>query len=108
MATRVLQIQAKRFYVDVKENRRGRFIKLAEVAAGRRKNRILLPMSIVAEFRDKLAELQLTNDALGQYNFSFVALTFLFLSILLRWHLLANAKKNKKNARNSIPDKHFA
>lgn len=65
LATRVLQIQAKRFYVDVKENRRGRFIKLAEVAAGRRKNRIILPMSIVVEFRDRLTEFHQTNEALG-------------------------------------------
>lgn len=28
----MLQIQSKRFYLDVKQNRRGRFIKVAEVA----------------------------------------------------------------------------
>lgn len=27
----MLQIQSKRFYLDVKQNRRGRFIKVAEV-----------------------------------------------------------------------------
>jgi len=31
LASRTLQIQAKRFYLDVKENRRGRFLKIAEV-----------------------------------------------------------------------------
>ena len=31
LATRTLQIQSKRFYLDVKENRRGRFLKIAEV-----------------------------------------------------------------------------
>lgn len=31
LATRTLQIQSKRFYLDVKQNRRGRFIKIAEV-----------------------------------------------------------------------------
>ena len=31
LLTKTLQIQSKRFYLDVKENRRGRFIKLAEV-----------------------------------------------------------------------------
>ena len=31
LATRQVQIQSKRFYLDVKENRRGRFIKFAEV-----------------------------------------------------------------------------
>ena len=31
LATKMLQIQHKRFYLDVKQNRRGRFIKVAEV-----------------------------------------------------------------------------
>ena len=31
LASRTLQIQSKRFYLDVKENRRGRFLKIAEV-----------------------------------------------------------------------------
>ena len=31
LATRQVQIQSKRFYLDVKENKRGRFIKFAEV-----------------------------------------------------------------------------
>lgn len=31
LATKMLQIQSKRFYLDVKQNRRGRFIKVAEV-----------------------------------------------------------------------------
>ncbi|OWA51010.1 putative Transcriptional activator protein Pur-alpha [Hypsibius exemplaris] len=65
LATKVLNIQAKRFYVDVKENQRGRFIKLAEVAAGRRKNRIIFPMSITAEFRDRLTEFQQASDQIG-------------------------------------------
>ena len=31
----MLQIQSKRFYIDVKQNRRGRFVKIAEVSAAR-------------------------------------------------------------------------
>lgn len=31
LATKMLQIQSKRFYLDVKQNWRGRFIKIAEV-----------------------------------------------------------------------------
>lgn len=34
LATKMLQIQSKRFYLDVKQNRRGRFIKVAEVSCG--------------------------------------------------------------------------
>lgn len=33
LASKMLQIQSKRFYLDVKQNRRGRFIKVAEVSA---------------------------------------------------------------------------
>jgi len=31
LASKILQIQAKKFFLDVKENRRGRFIKISEV-----------------------------------------------------------------------------
>ena len=31
LATKMIQIQSKRFYLDVKQNKRGRFIKVAEV-----------------------------------------------------------------------------
>lgn len=31
LATKSLYIQSKKFYIDVKENRRGKFIKLSEV-----------------------------------------------------------------------------
>ncbi len=33
LASKMLQIQSKRFYLDVKQNARGRFIKMAEVRA---------------------------------------------------------------------------
>lgn len=32
LASKTLQIQSKRFYLDVKQNRRGRFIKIAEAS----------------------------------------------------------------------------
>ena len=32
LATKMLQIQSKRFYLDVKENRRGKFIKVCQTA----------------------------------------------------------------------------
>lgn len=56
LATRMLQIQSKRFYLDVKQNKRGRFIKIAEVGAGGKKSRLLLAMSTAAEFRDYLTD----------------------------------------------------
>lgn len=55
LASRALRIQSKRYYVDVKENSRGRFIKLVEGLPNGTKNRINIPMALVAEFRNKLA-----------------------------------------------------
>ncbi|VDN52801.1 unnamed protein product [Dracunculus medinensis] len=60
LATEMLEVQRKRFYVDVKQNSRGRFIKLAErvppfkVGLGGRKSRIILSMAAAVEFRDHL------------------------------------------------------
>lgn len=54
LATKMLQIQSKRFYLDVKQNRRGRFIKVAEIGADGRRSQIFLALSTAAEFRDHL------------------------------------------------------
>ncbi|XP_067656051.1 transcriptional activator protein Pur-alpha-like isoform X7 [Haliotis asinina] len=68
LATRTLHIQSKRFYLDVKQNRRGRFIKVAEVGAGGKKSRLLLAMSSAAEFRDYLTEFTEHYASLGPSN----------------------------------------
>ncbi|RWS26979.1 pur-alpha-like protein [Leptotrombidium deliense] len=75
LATKMLQIQHKRFYLDVKQNRRGRFIKVAEVGAAGRKSRLLLAMSTAAEFRDHLssfselyASLEVSSNVSGPPN----------------------------------------
>ncbi|EJW83656.1 transcriptional activator protein Pur-alpha [Wuchereria bancrofti] len=63
LASKMLQVQSKRFYVDVKQNNRGRFIKLAEVSSrkldqqvglGGRKSRLILSMNAAVAFRDHL------------------------------------------------------
>lgn len=54
LATRSLRIQSKRYYVDVKQNQRGRFLKLVEGLPNGNKNRISFPMATVPEVRDKL------------------------------------------------------
>lgn len=46
LATKMLQIQSKRFYLDVKQNRRGRFIKVAEVHTYRY---IYIKMTLIKE-----------------------------------------------------------
>ncbi|XP_005098177.1 transcriptional activator protein Pur-beta isoform X3 [Aplysia californica] len=68
LATRTLHIQSKRFYLDVKQNRRGRFIKVAEVGAGGKKSRLLLAMSSAAEFRDFLSDFSEHYSRLGPTN----------------------------------------
>uniref|UniRef100_A0A3Q3JU36 Purine rich element binding protein B n=1 Tax=Monopterus albus TaxID=43700 RepID=A0A3Q3JU36_MONAL len=56
LASKRLDIQNKRFYLDVKQNSKGRFIKIAEVGAGGSKSRLTLSLSVAAEFRDYLAD----------------------------------------------------
>ncbi|GFR90807.1 transcriptional activator protein Pur-beta [Elysia marginata] len=68
LATRVLHIQSKRFYLDVKQNRRGRFIKVAEVGSGGKKSRLLLAMSSAAEFRDYLSDFSDHYASLGEHS----------------------------------------
>jgi hypothetical protein len=57
----------KRYYVDVKQNWRGRYIKLAEASgganAGRRKTRVLLSMPLIAPMCDNLEKLEKNDKA---------------------------------------------
>ncbi|XP_076625224.1 purine-rich binding protein-alpha isoform X2 [Colletes latitarsis] len=55
LATKMLQIQSKRFYLDVKQNRRGRFIKVAEIGVDGRRSQIYLALSTASEFRNYLS-----------------------------------------------------
>jgi len=54
--SKTILIQNKRFYLDVKENNRGRFLKIAEVTPGGHKNRVTMAMHILPEFRDLLSD----------------------------------------------------
>ncbi|CAF3224127.1 unnamed protein product [Rotaria socialis] len=54
LASKALHIQSKRFYLDVKQNQRGRFLKIAEVSSGGRKTRILMSMNVARELREHL------------------------------------------------------
>jgi len=54
LATRSLILENKKFYLDVKENQRGRFIKIAEMSTEGRKNQIMMTVSAAAIFRKKL------------------------------------------------------
>merc|ERR1711983_756000 len=54
LASRTLVLESKRFYLDVKENQRGRFIKIAEISADGRKNQILMTFSTAGVFNQNL------------------------------------------------------
>ena len=54
LASRTLVLESKRFYLDVKENQRGRFIKIAEISADGRKNQILMTFATAALFSQNL------------------------------------------------------
>lgn len=54
LTSKVLQIQAKKFFLDVKENRRGRFIKISEVGTTGHKNRLLIDMNTASDFHEQL------------------------------------------------------
>lgn len=56
LESKTILIQNKRFYLDVKENNRGRFLKIAEVTPGGHKNRVTMAMQILPEFRDHLTD----------------------------------------------------
>lgn len=54
--SKTIQIQNKRFYLDIKENQRGRFLKIAEVTPGGHKNRVTMALHLLPEFRDLLCD----------------------------------------------------
>nr|CAB3265315.1 PUR-alpha/beta/gamma protein [Phallusia mammillata] len=68
LASKMVYIQNKRFYLDVKQNLRGRFIKIAEVTPGGNKNRLTLSMSIASEFRNILGDFIEHYSTLGPTN----------------------------------------
>jgi len=68
LMTKTLHIQSKRYYLDVKENRRGKFVKVAEIAADGRRDQIFLALSTAAEFRDHLTTFSNYYSSLPAHN----------------------------------------
>nr|XP_033771765.1 purine-rich element-binding protein gamma [Geotrypetes seraphini]XP_033771774.1 purine-rich element-binding protein gamma [Geotrypetes seraphini]XP_033771782.1 purine-rich element-binding protein gamma [Geotrypetes seraphini]XP_033771790.1 purine-rich element-binding protein gamma [Geotrypetes seraphini] len=63
LASKRVDIQRKRFYLDVKQSARGRFLKIAEVWLGRgrqdsgvRKSKLTLSLAVAAQLRDRLGD----------------------------------------------------
>jgi PurA ssDNA and RNA-binding protein len=58
---RELQIERKHFYVELRENERGRFLRITEEAHGRR-NSIIVPSTGVDDFTATIAEVLTNNE----------------------------------------------
>merc|ERR1712014_39027 len=68
LASRTLVLESKRFYLDVKENQRGRFIKIAEMSADGRKNQILMSFSTAGQFHQNLTKFIEFYRGLGEVD----------------------------------------
>jgi hypothetical protein len=55
IASRELTIERKHFIIELRQNERGRFLKITEAAHGRR-NSVIIPSTGLDEFEDKLDE----------------------------------------------------
>ncbi|CAL8070924.1 unnamed protein product [Calicophoron daubneyi] len=68
LASRTLRIQNKRFYLDVKQNRRGRFVKITEAGNGGQKSRILMSIAVALEIQEKVNKLSDLYSQLPSHN----------------------------------------
>ncbi|XP_046860102.1 transcriptional activator protein Pur-alpha-like [Xenia sp. Carnegie-2017] len=69
LTSKSLKIQTKVYYLDVKENRRGRFLKITEIPPNRVKSRVMIPMAFIHDVKDKLtafAEYYASLDPAGE------------------------------------------
>ncbi len=93
LASKTLHIQSKRFYLDVKQNQRGRFLKISEVffmliisislryfqvSTGGRKTRILMSMNVANELRDHLHKMYEYLRTLGNEKVFILEIFILF------------------------------
>jgi len=54
--SRDLQIERKRFFIELRENERGRFVRITEESHGRR-NTIIIPSTGIAEFAQNFSDI---------------------------------------------------
>ena len=55
LESRELQVERKHFYIEYRENERGRFLRITEEAHGRR-NTVIIPSTGIEEFERALDE----------------------------------------------------
>jgi len=56
IASEKIATERKRFFIDLKENNRGRFLKITEDVGGRR-DTIMLPIEVLSEFIEALTRI---------------------------------------------------
>jgi len=68
LATRTINLETKRFYLDVKVNQRGHFVQVSEVSPEGRKNQIMMAWSTAVQFNTHLKEFVAFTRGLGEVN----------------------------------------
>ena len=62
LESRELQVERKHFFLEYRENERGRFLRITEEAHGRR-NTVIIPSTGLEEFERMLNEVLAVNSA---------------------------------------------
>ena len=62
LESRELQVERKHFFIEFRENERGRFLRITEEAHGRR-NTVIIPSTGLEEFERMLNEVLAVNSA---------------------------------------------
>jgi hypothetical protein len=62
LESRELQVERKHFFIEFRENDRGRFLRITEEAHGRR-NTVIIPSTGLEEFERMLNEVLAANSA---------------------------------------------
>jgi len=70
-----LQIERKHFYVELRENDRGKFLRITEEAHGRR-NSIIVPSTGVDDFTAAISEVLANNGSAPRFPKAFGAAIF--------------------------------
>jgi len=60
LESRELQVERKHFFIELRENERGRFLRITEEAHGRR-NTVIIPSTGLGEFESLLEEVLAAN-----------------------------------------------
>lgn len=66
--SKILLIQSKKFYLDVKQNNRGKFVKISEIGATGFRNKMVFDMSAASDFHEMLTSFIEEYATIGPLN----------------------------------------